>query len=296
MVSLKKALLNPYFRGGTLGGGLFDQSWWFRFSNGHPPAGYLCGLEWLQLDGGHRNSCDTLGNGWEWRGTKRWLGKDLWNSIQINISICLFLIYGSDIHPTKKTRLIFASSIWRCAFFFLNLLSEIWWHEHQIPQTMVPPSQGDRILAARLARSASTPFRHHLFQLCKVSLFLLLSQLGHHVPPSFPLKFKLNKKAKNRSDYHLSTTPYVWLPGLQSPFVGEALARNLWVLNSQALKITHAPTWQLDQLACSAAASQLARWSPQFCEKAWVQDELLETDTCIQMYSPCIYCIDDYIL
>lgn len=125
---------------------------------------------------------------------------------------------------------------------------------------MVPPSQGDRILAARLARSTSTPFRHHRF--CSLSLSLALSLDIMYLLQYFSLIFKLKSKPRR---IEVKSPINNTLKGFGFPvyslqiFVGEALARNLWVLNSQAITITHAPTWQLDQLACSAAASQLVR-------------------------------------
>ena len=83
-------------------------------------------------------------------------------------------------------------------------------------QTMVPPSQGDRILAARLARSTSTPFRHHRF--CSLSLSLALSLDIMYLLQYFSLISSWKASQEESKWNHLSTTPWkFWVPCLQPP-------------------------------------------------------------------------------
>ena len=169
-----------------------------------PSAGDLCRLEWVQLDGElHRKraSCDTLGNGGEWRGTKRWPGREkfCWTQHSVDGRNLQQAAFGCtkpckwwDIYHINWCRIPSINSI---NLIFLDLwnwytsnqenITYICWQfgsvwyiclvrydnmKIKFQQTMVPRLQGDRILAARLARSTSTPFRHH--RLCSLSLSL----------------------------------------------------------------------------------------------------------------------------
>ncbi len=77
-------------------------------------AGHLCGLEWSHVDGGPgAYSCDTMGDGWEWLGAKRWRGPGRgllvarWNCVKCRFDFPFKkLVCVIFIQPTQKTQLL----------------------------------------------------------------------------------------------------------------------------------------------------------------------------------------------